>query len=162
MYIKFSAILFSITGFWASAHAQSQYSCTGPDLTDLLNIDLSTLESKELNPSFARNTPQFKIKAFYHGSDLKVITVAYSGESDKEDIKAYFQNRDDYLLTYHKQQNSAFYFENDSVLLKEEKSYFHVCEGRLIAPGNGGIIDHDLYDKTKYMVDAILGEIGAE
>lgn len=162
MYLKSFTTIFFYLLVSAIAQAQSAYKCTGPGLNELMKIDLSSLQGKELNPSFTRNSPQFSVFAYYLGSDLKVLTISYSGESDKEDIKAYFQSRDDYLMTYHKQQNSAFYFESDSVLLREEKSYFHVCDDRLLAPAVGGIIDSDLYDKTKLMVDTVIREEMAE
>ena len=159
MIIKSSIILFFTFLLSASVHGQSPYRCSGPGLSELMNIDLMVLQSKEVKPAFIRNSPQFDIKAYYQDTDLKAITVSYSGESDKEDIKAYFQNENDYLMTYHKQQNSTFYFENDSVLLKEDKSYFHVCDGQLLAPAVGGVIDNDLYDNTRYMIEAILREL---
>lgn len=162
MIIKPLFILFFTFILSVSVKAQNQTSCTGPGLNELMNIDLSTLESREVNPSFTRNLPQYDIRAYYQDMGLKVISISYTGESDKEDIKAYFQNSDDYLMTYHKQQNSAFYFEEDSVLLRTESAYFHICDGRLLAPAVGGVIDNNLYDNTQLIIDAVLKEIGAE
>lgn len=162
MNIKSLIILISLFVLPSAALAQSQYNCTGPGLDVLASLDIDILDRQELRPSFIRNSPEFTINAFYQGENLKAVTIGYLGESDQEEIKVYFQSNVDYLIHYHKQQNSNFYFENDSVLLREEKSYFHVCDDRLLAPANGGIIDHDLYDKTKYMVDAVLLEINTE
>lgn len=162
MKIASSVILFSVFVISTPVLAQSEVSCTGPGLTELLDIDIEALESREVNPSFTRNMPQYDIQAYYQDMELKVISISYTGESDKEDIKAYFQNRDDYLMTYHKQQNSAFYFEEDSVLLRTESAYFHICDGRLLAPAVGGVIDNDLYDNTQLIIDAVLREIETE
>ncbi len=141
------------------AFAQSSYSCTGPGLSELMNEGYKQFTKSELKPAFARNTRGFEIAAYHDGDILKVITVSYMDQSEREDIEIYFQTIDDHLMYYHKQQNSNFYGERDSVLLKEEKSYFHVCDGRMLAPAEGGIIDNDLYDKMVVLRDAVLAEV---
>ncbi len=156
---KYFVTAFSIIIFPTVAAAQSGYSCTGPGLSELMVGGYKHFTKSDLKPAFMRNNSGFEIAAYHDGDDLKVITVSYVDQSEREDIEIYFQTIDDHLMYYHKQQNSDYYGERDSVLLKEEKSYFHVCDGRMLAPAQGGVIDNELYDKMVVLRDAVLTEL---
>ena len=63
------------------------------------------------------------------------------------------------LMEYHILQNSNFYSEADSVLLTDEKSFYHVCDDSLLAPAFGGIINEEIYDNMKLVFQMILTEV---
>ena len=156
---KFLICAFAYILFPSMSAAQGGYSCTGPGLSALMSEGFSHYSKSELKPAFTRNTLGFEIAAYHDGEALKAVTVSFVDQSEREDIEIYFQTVDDHLMYYHKQQNSDFYGERGSVLLREEKSYFHVCDGRMLAPAEGGVIDNDLYDKMVILRDAVLQDL---
>ena len=102
------------------------------------------------------------IDAYYQDDKLTAIRMSSMGDSGKADMNYYFQNRHDYLMEYHIMQSSNFFTEKDSVVLTDEKSFFHVCDDTLLAPAIGGIIDDDIHDNLKLVLDIILTEEAAQ
>ena len=63
-------------------------------------------------------------------------------------------------MEYHIVQNSNFYGEPDSVLLTDEKSYYHICDNELLAPAFGGIINDVIFQNMQLVLKVILTEAG--
>ncbi|MCC3859610.1 hypothetical protein [Pseudemcibacter aquimaris] len=138
--------------------ANAQQSCTGPDLHALLETDLSSLNKVKQEAAFARAMGGADVHAYYQGDDIKAVTARFESDAAVADMNFYIKNKTDYLMEYHIVQNSNFYAEADSVVLTDEKSYYHVCDGKLLAPAIGGIIKDDVYENMKLVLDVILTE----
>ena len=144
--------------FGAGVSAQER--CTGPNLTKLLETDLSSLNKVKQEAAFARAMGGAEVYAYYQEKEIKVITARFESDAGGADMNFYLDNKTDYLMEYHIKQNSNFYGEPDSVLLTDEKSYYHVCDGELLAPAFGGIINEEIFDNMKLVLDVILTEAG--
>lgn len=138
------------------------YKCTAQGLSSLLGVDLTNLQQKKLDVNFARSAGGADIYAYYLGKNLSVITASFKGNGGKADMNFYFQDKQNYLMEYHTVQNSNYYQEDDSVILTDEKSFYHVCDETLLAPAFGGIIDDDIYQNMKLVLDVILTEEAAQ
>ena len=97
--------------------------------------------------------------AYYNNDKLRVITAAFKSNAGQADMNFYLESPEDYLMEYHIVQNSNYYGEPDSVVLTDEKSYYHVCDGTLISPAFGGIIDEEVYGNMNLVLDVIMTEI---
>lgn len=139
-------------------NANAQQSCTGPELHKLLKTDLSTLNKVKQDAAFARAMGGAEVYAYYDGDDVKAVTARFNSDAAVADMNFYLKNKTDYLMEYHIVQSSNFYAEADSVVLTDEKSYFHVCDDKLLAPAFGGIIKEDVFDNMKLVLDVILTE----
>lgn len=151
----FTAVLFI---FSSSASAQSVFSCTGPGLSALLDTDLESLEQKKLKAGFAKAMGGADAYSYSDDGQVKVITAAFESDAGTAEMNFYLQNAESYLMEYHIVQNSNFYAEPDSVILTDERSYYHICDGELLAPAFGGIINEEIYDNLKLVYDLILIE----
>jgi hypothetical protein len=136
--------------------------CTPKNLENLMNTDLSILRKEKLDVNFGRAMGGADINAYYVGQSLSAVTASFKSSAGTADMNFFFQSRSDYLMEYHIMQNSNFYGEQDSVLLTNEKSYYHVCDDTLLAPAFGGIIDDDIYQNMKLVLDVILTEEAAQ
>lgn len=158
----FKMILWGITLIFIILQSQIAIAqsvvCTPKSLENLLNTDLEGLHKQKLEVEFTRNIGGADINAFYLGQSLSAVTASFVSTAGKADMNFFFQDRNNYLMEYHIMQNSNFYGENDSVLLTDEKSYYHVCDDELLAPAFGGIIDDDIYQNMKLVLDVILTE----
>ena len=153
-------VLFLIAPFLsASGFAQSSSECRGPELHSMIGTDLSNLRKEKLEANFARAMGGAEVYAYYKDDILHVITAAFKSTAGQADMNFYLKNRDDFLMEYHIVQNSNFFDEPDSVVLTDEKSYFHVCGGVLLSPAFGGIIDEEIFENMKIVFDVILTEI---
>lgn len=136
--------------------------CTPKNLENLINTDLDGLRKQKLDVEFSRVIGGADINAYYLGQSLSAITASFVSTAGKADMNFFFQDRSNYLMEYHIMQNSNFYGENDSVLLTDQKSYYHVCDDALLAPAFGGIIDDDIYENMKLVLDVILSGEAAQ
>jgi len=141
-----------------NANAQDQ-KCTGPGLSALMNVDVSGFRKEKLEAAFAKAMGGADAYAYFDGDKLKKITASFSSNAGKADMTFYIQDRRNYLMEYHILQNSNFYSEADSVLLTDEKSFYHVCDDSLLAPAFGGIINEEIYDNMKLVFQMILTEV---
>ncbi len=155
-------IFFSFLVSTISVHAQSHYTCTGPVLNTLRDIDLNSLRKEKLEARFAQAMGGADVYAYYDNKDIKAITATFSSDAGKADMNFYLENLENYLMEYHIIQNSNFFNEPDSVVLTDEKSYYHVCDGELLAPAFGGIINDEIFDNMKLVLDVILTEEGVK
>ena len=157
-------LVVSVFSFGQSVLAQEPESsvCTARGLSGLINMDYAAHTHKILDVNFGRSMGKTVIDAYYQDDELTAIRVSSTGDGGKADMNYYFQNRHDYLMEYHIMQNSNFFAEKDSVVLTDEKSYFHVCDDRLLAPEFGGIIDDDIHGNLKLVLDIILTEEAAQ
>lgn len=137
--------------------------CTAQILSQLTKTDLSLLNHRKLDVNFGRSTAGADISGYYNGEILIAIIATFKGSGGRANMNFYFldpaNDAQNYLMEYHALQNSNFYGENDSVILTDEKSYYHVCDNKLLSPAFGGIIDDDIYDNMKLVLDVILTEI---
>jgi len=162
MILKKSMVLAAIGAtalFGAGAMAQER--CTGPNLHKLLETDLSTLEKVKQAAAFARAMGGAEVYAFYQDEEIKAITARFESDAGGADMNFFLENKTDYLMEYHIVQNSNFYGEPDSVLLTDEKSYYHICDDELLAPAFGGIINDDIFQNMKLVLNVILTEADA-
>tara|TARA_R110002096_G_scaffold416576_3_gene619558 strand:- start:3285 stop:3671 length:387 start_codon:yes stop_codon:yes gene_type:complete len=125
----------------------------------MLDADLSSLRKEKLEANFARAMGGAEVDAYYDEEKLKVITASFKSTAGQADMNFYLKSREDFLMEYHIVQNSNFYDEPDSVILSDEKSYYQVCDGVLLSPAFGGIIDEEIFDNMKLVLDVILTEI---
>lgn len=144
------------------AGTMAQERCTGPNLSKLPETDLSTLEKVKQEAAFARAMGGAEVYAYYNGEDIKVITARFESEAGGADMNFYLANKTDYLMEYHIVQNSNFYGEPDSVLLTDEKSYYHICDNELLAPAFGGIINDEIFQNMQLVLNVILTEAGVK
>ncbi|MEZ5756724.1 MAG: hypothetical protein R3D86_00730 [Emcibacteraceae bacterium] len=144
-----------------NAYAEDQ-KCTGPGLSALVNVDVSGFRKEKLEASFAKAMGGADAYAYFDGDKLKKITASFSSNAGKADMNFYIQDRNNYLMEYHILQNSNFYAEADSVLLTDEKSFYHVCDDNLLAPAFGGIINEEVYDNMKLVYQMILTEVDSK
>lgn len=153
-------ILFLIALFSSSSSfAQTSNECSGPGLHSMLGTDLSSLRKEKLEASFARAMGGAEAYAYYKGDKLSVITAAFKSNAGQADMNFYLKTRQDFLMEYHIVQNGNFFDEPDSVVLTDEKSYYHVCDGVLLSPAFGGVIDEEIFDNMKLVLDVILTEV---
>lgn len=145
-----------------SSTAEAQTVCNGPDLSALLSTDLNKLEKVKQEAAFARDRGGAEVYAYYEGKDLKVITASFKSDAGKADMNFFLKNRSDYLMEYHIIQNSNFFEDADSVVLTNEKSYYHICNNTLLTPAFGGIIDEEIYQNMMLVYEVILTEEAAE
>lgn len=143
------------------AGTAAQERCTGPNLSKLLDTDLSKLEKVKQEAAFARAMGGAEVYAYYQGEDIKVITANFQSDAGGADMNFFLSNNRDYLMEYHIVQNSNFYGEPDSVLLTDEKSYYHICDNELLAPAFGGIINDEIFQNMQLVLNVILTEAGA-
>ena len=164
MYLKSVSLaaigLFSLIN--SGAIAQSNDQCTAQSLHSMTNLELSNLRKERLDADFARSMNNAEIDVYYSDDKINVIKARFGGQGGKADMNFYLQSNDDYLMEYHYIQNSNYYGEPDSVVLTDEKSYYHVCDGQLLSPAFGGIIKQDIYDNMKLVLDVILTEVSVE
>ena len=142
------------------AGVSAQERCTGPGLSKLLETDLSQLDKVKQEAAFARAMGGAEVYAYYDGEDIKVITARFESDAGGADMGFFLQSQSDYLLEYHIVQNSNFYGEQDSVLLTDEKSYYHICDNELLSPAFGGIINDEIFQNMRLVLDVILTEAG--
>jgi hypothetical protein len=154
--MSLSLVLFSATV--TPTFSQISDGCTAANLSNLLNNDLADYDKKNLQISLANRLKGANINAFYVNGTLKAITSVFMGVGGKADMNFYFIDKESYLMEYIGEQNSNYYDEADSVLLTKEISYYHVCDQALLAPAFGGIINDDIYQNMKVMLDIILIE----
>jgi hypothetical protein len=158
-FITASILTFSLLS--PAAMAQNP-KCTAKGLSSLLSIDLQGLTKKKLEVSFGRSMGGSDINAYYVGQTLNAVTASFKSGAGMADMNFYFQDKDNYLMEYHIMQNSNYYEEPDSVVLTDEKSYYHVCDNSLLSPAFGGVIDEDIYQNMKLVLDVILTEESAQ
>ncbi len=152
-----------MTFFILNNHAIAQdIICTAKSLSGLLEADFDTHQKKKLDVSLGRSMEGADIDAYYMGQSLTAIKAAFSGKGGKANMNFYFLDSKNYLMEYHTIQNSNFFDEPDSVVLTDEKSYYHVCDDALLAPAFGGVIDEDIYENLRLVLDIILTEESAQ
>lgn len=134
--------------------------CSAKGLSGLLDTDISTLTHKKLVVDFSGARVGADIDAYYMGDALSVVNASFMGSGGKADMNFYFQNKKNYLMEYHIIQNSNFFEENDSVVLTDEKSYYHVCDEKLLTAAFGGIVNEEIFDNMKLVLDVILTQEG--
>lgn len=144
----------------ASNSLWAQEVCTAKGLSSLLNADLDGLSHRTHDAAFARAMGGAEVNIYSEGNNIKVITARFNSDAGIADMNFYLKNKNDYLMEYHIVQNSDFFGEFDSVVLTDEKSYFHVCNNALLAPAIGGIIDEDIFQNLKLVFDVLMTEIG--
>ena len=140
----------------------AQESCTGPNLTKLLETDLSKLKKIKQEAAFARAMGGAEVYAYYQDDNIKVITARFESDAGGADMNFFLANKTDYLMEYHIVQNSNFYGEPDSVSLRDEKSYYHICDNELLAPAFGGIINDVIFQNMQLVLKVILTEAGVQ
>lgn len=136
--------------------------CTAQGLSKLASVDLSRLTVKKLEVNFNRAIDGTDIFGYYDADQLMAITASFKGSGGRADMNFYFLDKENYLMEYHALQNSNYYGENDSVILTDERAYYHVCDNKLLSPAFGGIVDDDNYQNMKLMLDIILTEEAAQ
>ncbi len=139
-------------------YGEDNNSCSAQNLTNLMQNNLSLLNQKKLDITFGRAMGKADISAYYKDDDLKLIKARFKGKGGMADMNYYFLDQQNYLMEYHIVQNSNYYGQNDSVVLTDEKSYYHVCDQKLLSPAFGGIINDELYNNMKLVLDLILTE----
>lgn len=144
------------------AGVMAQERCTGPSLNTLLDTDLSTLEKVKQDAAFARAMGGAEVYAYYDEETIKVITARFESDAGGADMNFFLANKEDYVMEYHIVQNSNFYGEADSVLLTDEKSYYHICDNELLAPAFGGIINDEIFQNMQLVLNVILTEADAQ
>jgi hypothetical protein len=143
-----------------SSASMAQEVCTAKGISRLINIDLDNLSHRKHDAVFARAMGGADVDIYSEGSKVKAITARFKSEAGIADMNFYLQNNNDYLMEYHIIQNSDFFGELDSVVLTDEKSYYHVCNNELLAPAFGGIIDDDIYQNLELVFNVLMTEIG--
>ena len=139
--------------------ALAQEMCNAQGLSKLLNTNFDELSHRKHDADFARAMGGADVDVYSEGNGIKVITTRFQSDAGIADMNFYLQNNNDYLMEYHIIQNSDFFGEFDSVVLTDEKSFFHVCNNELLAPAIGGIIDDDIYQNLKLVFDVLMVEI---
>lgn len=140
----------------------AQERCTGPNLTKLLQTNLSKFKKVKQEAAFARAMGGAEVYAYYQDDNIKVITARFESDAGGADMNFFLANKTDYLMEYHIVQNSNFYGEPDSVLLTDEKSYYHICDNELLAPAFGGIINDEIFKNMQLVLNVILTEAGVQ
>ena len=140
----------------------AQERCTGPNLTKLLQTNLSKFKKVKQEAAFARAMGGADVYAYYQDDNIKVITARFESDAGGADMNFFLANKTDYLMEYHIVQNSNFYGEPDSVLLTDEKSYYHICDNELLAPAFGGIINDEIFKNMELVLKVILTEAGVQ
>ena len=162
MFQKFGILAAVLVLFSTSASAHSVFSCTGAGLSALYNIDHGLLDKKKLKANFADAMGGADAYSYSKDDTVKVITAAFESDAGRAEMNFYLQDKVSYLMEYHIVQNSNFYAEPDSVVLTDERSFYHVCDGDLLAPAFGGIINEEIYDNLRLVFDLILIEATEE
>lgn len=155
---KFMFLTAVVLGFSSSAVAQSSFSCTGPGLSALLDTDIGSLERKKLEANFAKAMGGADAYSYSEDGEVKIITTVFESDAGKAEMNFFLQDAQSYLMEYHIVQNSNFFAERDSVVLTDERSFYHVCDGELLAPAFGGIINEEIYDNLKLVLELIMTE----
>ena len=140
----------------------AQERCTGPNLTKLLQTNLSKFKKVKQEAAFARAMGGAEVYAYYQDDNIKVITARFESDAGGADMNFFLANKTDYLMEYHIVQNSNFYGEPDSVSLRDEKSYYHICDNELLAPAFGGIINDVIFQNMQLVLKVILTEAGVQ
>ncbi|MDG1995825.1 MAG: hypothetical protein P8J14_04975 [Emcibacteraceae bacterium] len=158
--MKKTVFLSAVAALVISSVSMAQEMCTAKGLSRLLNTDLENLSHRKHDADFARAMGGADVDIYSADNKIKVITTRFKSDAGIADMNFYLQNNNDYLMEYHIIQNSDFFGELDSVVLTDEKSYYHVCNNELLAPAIGGIIDDDIYQNLKLVFDVLMTEIG--
>ncbi len=161
MISRFLTFTFTII-FGSSAYAQDGaidgQMCSGPALNAIVKTDIRSLKEVKLDANFAKSMQGAEVDIFYDGDQVRIINARFEGQAGRADMNYYLMDRENYLMEYHYLQNSHYYDDPNSVVLTDEKSFYHVCEGQLIVPAFGGIIDQDIYQNMQVVLDVILTE----
>ena len=159
-YRLFALTIITFTAFFTlnSYVAAQGMVCTAKNLSGLLEVDHNTHRKKRLEVNLGRTMEGAEIDGYYVGQSLTAIKAAFFENGGEANMNFYFLDRENYLMEYHTIQNSNFFDEADSVVLTDEKSYYHVCDGMLLTPAFEGVIDEDIYENLKLVLDIILTE----